>query len=988
MTRTAAFVGRRRELVILDSAFGGASRLVLVVGDAGVGKSRLVGEALRRARAAGALTVVCGCLPLVDKLPLLPVAQALTELDRAGDGRTLVSALDRLPGFVRTEVARLLPGLAEPAGMDGRPRGSWERERLFAAVARVLSEIAQGDPLVLLVEDLHWADAATLDLLTYLPAAAGPSLIVAVTCRGDEPGVGAEVLDWLAQARRSALTVEVRLVALTRDETAEQAADLIGRPVPAPFVDELHARSEGNPFYTEQLVAAALTGATGPAVALPRVLPGGLADLLATRAGRVGGPARAVLAALAVAGRSLTEPSLCAVTGLAEQEVADALEELAAAKLLAPFDGDPGCRPRHALLAEAVLANLRPGERLALHVRTATALEALGDPALLGEVAGHWARAGRPADELRTTVAAAGAAAQMLAFSREGDLWCRAIELYDALPDAAGRLELDPARLHLSAVDAYISSGRGEDAAVVAEHAYRRFAAHPDRTVAAYVHARAGFYRSIDDPAAGRPLLEEGLRLFEGTPPSREHAQTLLRFANHLRGEGRGAAGLGYLERALAAAEAADADDMTIRVTADLAFQYAVQGRLDAALQSLRHANDLARTLEANRGDYGPGTALAVSESDLLLKAGRLHDARDAGCAGYERATRGGRRESYSAAVGLANAVQAAFELGDTAGAARLLDPVDTDTPRLDSWPLCLRQAQVDLRRGQLEPAAQRVAAVLRMPIGGDLDNAREMALVVAEVALWRRQPDAALAEILRVLARLEGTEQELLCGELLALGARAAADLASGGESGLLGVERLEAVAERLGGRPFAAQPYLAQVRGAHADWTAERGRARGADDPAAWAAAAAGWEELGRPHRAGYAWWRHAQARLNAGAAPETATEPLRRAAAAAAGMAPLAAAVASLARRARVTLHPTPGQEPPPPADPFGLTERERSVLRLVAAGDTNAEIGRKLYMSPKTASVHVSNILRKLQVTNRVQAAGLAERAGLLDESQPG
>jgi DNA-binding CsgD family transcriptional regulator/tetratricopeptide (TPR) repeat protein len=785
----------------------------------------------------------------------------------------------------------------------------------------------------------------------------------------------------------------VRLFPLSRAEVAEQASDLAGGAPSEVFVDQLYARTQGNPFYVEQLMAAALTRPDVADPVLPGRLPGGLTDLLTGRVRQVSGAARAVLAGLAVAGRPLTEPSLAAVTELPEPAVRSALGELSAAKLLAPFDDGAGCRPRHALLAEAVTASLLPGERLSLHARTATVLEATGDPTVMAEVAGHWAAAGRPAEELRASVAAAEAALRVFAFAQAADLWRRAIDLYDGLPDIATRLDLDPARLHLSAIDALSVCGRSEEATRLAEQAYHRFAAWPDRGVAALVHRFAADYASTD-PAGARPLYEEALRLFAGTPASREYAETVLNYANNFFYQGQSDTGLSHLEQALTIADAAEATDVTIMVLANLARLQIQNGRLEEALASLQRGNDLVRGLESINADGEPGVYLAGFESDLLLKNGRLQEARDVGLEGFERARRFGRGDSYTAVIPLGNAVQAIIELGDTAYAARLVDPLTIDEPRFDTWPLYSFRVLLDLRRGLLERAEQLLDTTLQLPIRGSIDMDREIALIVAEVALWRGRPQAALSEAEQVLARLAGTEQELMCGNLLVLGARAAADLAQraraqgdepGEDAARAAIQRLASTLETMGGRPFSDHPYAARVPGDRADWTAERSRCEGPNDPRAWEVAAAAWEELRRPHRAAYAWWRHTQARLDTGEAPIAVTGQLRRAATAAAGMAPLAEAIDNLARQARIQLEApteatTPSSAKPTPK-PYGLTDRELLVLRLVVDGRSNTQIGRELYMSPKTASVHVSNILRKLQVNNRVQAAALAERAGL-------
>ena len=404
MAEMVAFVGREDELSRLMGALGGGARLVLIVGDAGVGKTRFAGEGMARAAAMGIVMVRSECLPLSGTLPLLPVGSALGELASLDGGRVLAAALDAAPGFVRAEVARLLPQLAVgagDAGAAGRGEG-WRRERLFAGVAELLAAVASGSRsgFGLVVEDVHWADSETLDFLTYLarPGRLGVVRVV-VTCRGDEAPVKPQVAGWLEQARGAAAVEEIALGPLSRAEAAEQVAALVGGPVPPELTEELFARAEGNPFFTEQLVAAAARDLTGRTLSLPAGLPARLTGLLAARAARCSGDARAVLDALAVAGRPLDENLLGAVTGLNTESVWQALRELAAARLLRDdslLSG--GHRQRHSLLGEAINGVLLPGERAALHERIARALQAGQDRELAAEAAMHWQAAGRHAE--------------------------------------------------------------------------------------------------------------------------------------------------------------------------------------------------------------------------------------------------------------------------------------------------------------------------------------------------------------------------------------------------------------------------------------------------------------------------------------------------------------------------------------------------------------------------------------------------------------
>jgi predicted ATPase len=312
------FVGRERELARLQAALGGDARLLLAMGDAGVGKTRLVAEGLRRAAAGGLIVAVGGCLPLAEKLPLLPVADALAELGRLEQGRMLEAALGLTPPYVRVEVARLLPQLGSAEQAPGERAEDWRQERLFTAIAELLEAAAARTGLCLVVEDVHWADTATLDFLTFLVRAGhGSAVTVVVTCRSDEAPLEPRVSDWLAYARANAAVEEVRLGPLSAQETAEQVAGLMGGLPPAHLASDVFARGEGNPFFTEQLVAATVADHPADVPDRSRGLPARLGELLAARTAGCAGQAQAVLAALAVAGRPLTEDLLVVMTGLA-----------------------------------------------------------------------------------------------------------------------------------------------------------------------------------------------------------------------------------------------------------------------------------------------------------------------------------------------------------------------------------------------------------------------------------------------------------------------------------------------------------------------------------------------------------------------------------------------------------------------------------------------------------------------------------------------
>ena len=997
VSRTETLVGRRRELDTLAAAIAGPTTVVLVTGEAGIGKTRLVADVVRRARAAGALTLTAGCLPLTTKLPLLPFSDALRDLHGREGGRLLTAVIDRLPPYVRVELGRLLPRLwaTQPPGWVESDQGPG-KERLFFAVGELLVELSAEAPVVLLVEDIHWADQGTLDLLTYLRGTlAGSSFTLLITCRSDEAPGGGPVSQWLSHVR-GARAVEQHLVALSRGEVAQQAEALSGAAVSTRLVDELYARAQGNPFMTEQLVAAALPAPAGGPLKLSRQLPRGLLELLSNRIRQVDEDGKAVLAGLAVAGRSLSEESLAAIVRLDERRLRDALRALMGATLITSQATDATYGIRHALLAEAVVADLLPGELAAMHARVAGTLEADGDPAMSAEIAGHWAAAGRPEDELRATVAAAKAVTEICAFRTAAGLWQRAIALYYQLPDTPATEKLDPAQLHLDAIDALQEAGGvREEAGALAEAAYARFAHWHDNRLAALVRLRVARYRQLEHPSAARPLVQEALRLFDDAPPSADHAEALLSEAILYDSEGHIEQAEGVITKGLQIATLAEVRTVKVRLLAWGAHLDFVSGRVPQGMERLREG----RALSAGMTDVNPALTIAVWHSDALLKLARLTETIAVADEGADRAARGGRGGTIMAAILRSNAAEALLELGQTEQAGERLDPQTQGRPQLDDWVMHLGRADVDLRRGRPEAAEQLLTLVRELALKGNPEFEREIAQREAAVAVWAQRPDRCLQVVEEALERCVGGQQEPFCGELLVLGMRAAADLGelgaarsdpAAGERARTAAARLEAVLERMDGRPLADHPLIARVPALRLLWAAETARLRGASDPQAWQALAAEWEKLRCAHRAAYAWWRCAEAFTYAGDRV-AAADPLRTAAGWAAGMIPLGQEIDRLAQRGRIALGGPQSEPADAPEAAIGgaapvlthLTERERQVLRLVAAGRTNAQIGAELFISGKTAGVHVTNILRKLDVTNRAHAAAVAERSGLLD-----
>ena len=642
-----------------------------------------------------------------------------------------------------------------------------------------------------------------------------------------------------------------------------------------------------------------------------------------------------MLAGLAVAGRSLGEDLLAAVTGLEAGTVRRGLRELAAARLLAEDTSGGGHRPRHALLGEAVAAGLLPGERAVLHERAARALA--GDPALAAEVAGHWQAAGRPAEELPARVAAAEAAERVFGYAQAAVHWQRAIELGLAQPDAAAAAGIDVPRLYVRAIDAFYRAGDSVRAGLVAEEAYRRFAGHADPATAAVVRHRAAYFRANDAPANGLPLMEEALRLFEQAPPSSDHADALLDYANIflLFVEGRLQASVAALNRALEIAEAAGATALIPRILPVIADGAFLRGQVEEGFAALERGWALARAARD-----GPALVwLAVNESDALLKLAQFQRAADVASRGLDVARQAGLESWEMAGVLAANAAEALLALGRTAEAAALIDPLTTMPPDRDRWLAHVTRAEIDLLRGDTGAAAGRWQLIYASPAHRSrVDFAYESAPRAAEAMLWAGRPGDALRETRRALALYKVPDLTILSGRLLAAGMRACADLAGQARArrdqyaaadAADAADGLATWVEQMGRVPFTDHPSVATIAAWRATWDAERTRVAGPGDPGAWDGAAKAWQDLSCPHRAGYAWWRQAEAQLDAGQPGRGGGRP--------------AARRRGRRRRARPPAGPDPhpGRTGPDPAAGPGGRRRTRSPAPGPAAHPLRAD-----------------------------------------------
>jgi ATP/maltotriose-dependent transcriptional regulator MalT len=382
------------------------------------------------------------------------------------------------------------------------------------------------------------------------------------------------------------------------------------------------------------------------------------------------------------------------------------------------------------------------------------------------------------------------------------------------------------------------------------------------------------------------------------------------------------------------------------------------------------------------------------NHADLLLTAGRLEEAATVALDGLEDARRLGLIR-FDGPYLAGNATEALVALGRWDQAEQVsrqgLEAAPTDAV---SIPLLCSRAVLELGLGDLDAAQARLWAARRLlpaPIP-EAQMAGPLFAGLAEVALWRGDLEQAKQLVVEAVPLVAANPR--YAAPLYTLGVRVEADRAELARAHRSGPPApndrtasvlLERLDQAAAGPAGAGIPELAAW---HATAVAERTRQQDPSDPAAWAAAAAAWERLGQPYRVAYACFRQAEALMTATGDRDAAAEALRRAAAITGrlGARPLDAEVKALARRGRLALVPSTSGAPraagaPTPAEQLGLTPREAEVLALVAAGRSNRQIAQALFISPKTASVHVSNLLAKLGVASRIEAAAVAHRLRL-------
>jgi DNA-binding CsgD family transcriptional regulator len=1014
-TRVASpeFIGRQRELASLDDAVSrarsGDATVILVGGDAGIGKSRLVAEAARRARESGALVLEGGCIALGegDGLPFAPIVEAFRRLPAivAAGAIPGIDGIGSLRSSETSDLGRLLPELGDAPSPDARvfDRPDWVQARIFEGVLSLLRALGEHLPVVLIVEDLHWADSSTRDLLSFLVRnVRAERLAIIGTYRTDDLHRRHPLRPWLSEMERSPRVRRTEIARFDHAELTAQVGAILGHVPSARLVDAIAERAEGNPFFVEELLASGAEGATDR-------LPPTLRDVLLTRVTALPEDAQHILGIAAVAGRAAESALLAAVAGVDEPDIEGALREALAAQILVADDasGRDAYRFRHALLAEAVYDDLLPSERRRLHAAYAASLADRPVPtgvegaSQLAALAHHATFAHEPVRALHAWVGAARAAAASHAFGEAERAYEHAIDLWDAVPADDRPTDTDASALYFEASQAAMVRGRHGRAVDLARAAAD--ALDPDRDLDRWAAANERLARATW--MSGR--LEDALAIFRqtadalvGTDPTPVRARVMAALASAYMLRGDHPTAIANATEAIEIARTAGARESEAHAMNTLGTSTAATGDCARGVAILREA--FARTKDLHDVD-DIGRAYA-NLSSMLAICGAAEEGLALALEGVAWARSVGLSDGYGRFIGN-NACNAATHLGRWDEAERLADEAFAGDPvGVNRLALLGNAGSLFARRGRLADA-ERLLHEGRQLVEPLQESQMSGSIFVGliEAALTQGRPDEAATIAADGVARLRRVEDRSFLGELLAMAARAEADRAE------------HARAARDDRAAASASSAAAAYRDPLASWMAEpagRGafaglmaadaaaaeaevrRAAGVADVAAWQAALDAAAASGSAWRTAYARYRVAEAKLLARAPRREAVAALSAAwsSADALGAAPLRGWIESLARRSRIDLAATvpvderPAAEDAPAApepDDHGLTAREREVLALLAEGHTNKRIGELLFISESTAGVHVSNILGKLGVSSRTEAAAVATRLGLID-----
>jgi DNA-binding CsgD family transcriptional regulator/tetratricopeptide (TPR) repeat protein len=963
-------VGRATELSVLDELLARSARgqatTVVVRGDAGVGKTRLLREFTASARAGGSNVVTGECPRLTGGLvPLAPVTAAVRALV-AEIGQTKLRAA---AGGAWPVLERHVPELSDDApdlatATPPRPRPPIAPHRSYDLLTTLLERVATQAPLVVAMEDLHWADRSTLDFVSFAARRLRRArVLLVVTFRTHEVPLDHHIHAMVSELDRAGVE-RIDLEPLAEADLARLLEGIARGPLPLRLSDAIVTRSQGYPFYAEELLAAWDEGRDD----VP--LPASLRDVLLARTRLLPADTQRVLRLIATAGRRIDHATLAAVAATPDRALT-ALLRPAVDRHLVDHDGTT-YGFRHSLVQEAVYGELLPGERIDLHRRFAETLEARGtlgelDAVLAAELAHHWDAADDSAATLRSSVEAGIAAERVFAFAEAHHQYERALRLWSSVGATEEVSPVDRLELQQRAADSAHLQGDAARAVTLMRSALADLNGMPrvGRRVPVLYERLGRYLWGTGDVRAAIEACEQARTLIP-PEPTEERARVLAALARLELILTRYGAARRHSEEAIDAARSVGARREEGHALTTLGVVTAGTGEPDEGIAMLRQARRIAEEVDdaddLTRADYN----LAA----VLRGNGRLDDSAEVALAGARTVAAQGLGPTYGAFLS-ASAAEALVVHGRWADADRCLTTALAE-PGLAMGARNLHQVTAMLRTGQgrfaeahhhLDAALAAVGTRSSQPHG-------DLYPLLADLALWQGRIDEAKRWTAAARSSLEGSEDTTLLAQANVLALRAHAD--SPGEPDRAAVDALHRSLLSLpdyGERVPGTRAWLATAQ-------AERGRALGASDPTRWESAVERWSELGWRYHAACARWREAEARLGRRGGRARGADVLRaaREEAMELGAIPLVKALSALAARFALD----PGRDRTSDA---GLTRRELDVLRLLAAGLTNRQIAADLVISEKTVGSHVAHIFDKLGVHTRTAAASEAHRLGV-------
>jgi DNA-binding CsgD family transcriptional regulator/tetratricopeptide (TPR) repeat protein len=985
-------VGRTEELerllADLERARSGRSTAVLLSGDAGVGKTRLLDELSARAVDRGFRVLTGHCVDLGDVgLPYLPFVDLLRPAatdpalaPESASDPALMGLLSGRPGAQQLvplggegrDLGRPPPNRAAPQPADDG------RLQLFESVAGLICELAAGGPLLLVLEDLHWADRSSRDLLRYLLARlVDEPVAVVASYRSDDLHRRHPLRPLLAELVRLPVVERLDLAPLP-DPDVSTLVRRLADDVPDRIVHDVVARAEGNAFFAEELLAAGRQGET---------LPMGLTDVLLARVEQRSPAVQQVLRIAAAAGRRVRHEWVAAVGGLAPAELDSALVEAVHHHLLVVSD-DGRYRFRHALLREAVIADLLPGERVRLHGAIASYLRNSPGAGTAAELAHHSRESNDLPGAFEASLEAAVHACRVGAPAEQLQHLEAALALWSAVPDADERAGRDQAALLLEAAIAARTAGELHRAIALLRSALTLLGDDGDPVTRARLHyTLAQTMVRVEDHTAAHRESATAMALVPASPPSEvrtwaaaTHAR--MSYAIALMDEGDTAA-----EEALSAADALGLDSawadtavsqVRSRQTSDIA---AVEARLDEALQRARRSGDVEVEMR-----------VLYNRALIPFEAGQIAESLEWTRRATQRARDLGMEWAFYPTELRHLQVNALYMLGDWDASLAEADLL----ARVPEMAAHVRAGGLLVQVGRGDPTVtERLAWAKSLLPRLNAHYLLTMVTAAAEIDLasWAGDPDTAVDLALTTSARLKAVweDDHLAVLRLLAIAVGALGDTAAAARvvNDTAEVERriaqgeplldfargaVAAFARTVGEMGVEGRAWMARVE-------AEGTRLRGEPAVERWRAAVDAFA-FGHVYEEARSRWRLAEALLLADDRVGAATEAqAAHAVAVRLGAAPLRTAIENLARRGRLEVD---GVRRAAGVDTV-FTPREAEVLALMAQGRTNRQIGAELYISEKTASVHVSNILGKLAANGRTEAVAIAASRGLLPTS---